>query len=172
MSISEDQLSFPLSSKHHKLACCYFGRIPDEYKHLMIIFSISFSISLAEIDGIADYSIYFPLFITYHYGNVACLCVCKCCLPYVKSSVRILTGKENKFSVPIMVSVIGMVDVIFVQPKLPRIQITYRNQNVRHTPLKGSACFKISAAEENLCFTKENSHLVLLQIIFTIVRPT
>ena len=70
MSISEDQLSFPPSSKHHKLACCYFGRIPDEYKHFMIIFSISFSISLAEIDGIADYFIYFPLFVAYHYGDV------------------------------------------------------------------------------------------------------
>ena len=59
-----------------------------------------------------------------------------------KKSVRILTGKENKFSVPIMASVVGMVDAIFVQPKLPRIQITYRNQNVCHTPVKGSACFK------------------------------
>ena len=46
-----------------------------------------------------------------------------------------------------MVSVVGMVDAIFVQPKLPRIQITYRNQNFCHTLVKGNASFKITATQ-------------------------
>ena len=44
-----------------------------EFFHsLIFIFSISFSIYLAEIDGIADYSIYFPLFVAYYYGDARC----------------------------------------------------------------------------------------------------